>query len=524
MDVDPVHCIVDRLKISNQKYDKVPSDRHKNEGLDKDINFYSNREDSVRYIIDAADNYGKVIIHGQAYSGKTSLAQLLCSWFVDQGDCDVYAVDLLHYDWNTENFYSYFEQHTDIKLDTLFNKQRKDFARPVYIVLDEAQALNPHKDDDDVAKMSKNRFWKSMKAIDERSNLKFILFSVLEMRRRSGFGGTPIEFDANINCSKLSTSEYVEIVEDFNNRNVCGLSIDWDISSTIWDITDGHCGFVSRILSLLNTPSKKPIQEQLFSNDFWVKLGDIRAIPKIIELEEPVDTLYRDLIVHGTLPLDKETRLLVLYGIAEEDDDYIKFGCNVYRDVCLDRYYKDDHRKSSADSLTDLVLIVLKELSLEDMRSTYSKGSDGYPLEVYYQNHFKKYFIKHTKEDIHVHSEVQYVNGARANGKVDFYINSECKWMLELLINGSRDKEYLHEHLTRENKKYKNIERNEYMVVDITFNNQSKYDFTKSLKKHAKAYIVIIENDFFDAADKSLKFKVYYCDEQGNYDVIYTSI
>mmetsp|Transcript_11136 Transcript_11136/g.24820 ORF Transcript_11136/g.24820 Transcript_11136/m.24820 type:complete len:167 (-) Transcript_11136:1099-1599(-) len=118
------------------------------------------------------------------------------------------------------------------------------------------------------------------------------------------------------------------------------------------------------------------------------------------------------------------------------------------------------------DSLDQLVRLSVASLSALRLRNSVD---DGFPKEAAFQHFFNEAMSMHLTVENFLIAELNTwavdSSGKEISGELDFYIDGQLQWCLELLRNGDK----IGEHLVRfhpHSGKYREVKARQYLVVD----------------------------------------------------------
>ena len=158
------------------------------------------------------------------------------------------------------------------------------------------------------------------------------------------------------------------------------------------------------------------------------------------------------------------------------------------------------HRLNSnvmPDNLASLVRAAVGKMSATALQQSVVDDIDK-PKEAVYQHMFMQALHACTPASVLICPELtrvfpdETIQAGTISGELDFYLNSDLRWGIELLVNGSR----YGEHMSRfENGgKYVPLQMKDYAVVDLR-----KGDPT-NVQKHEKRITVFFEHNFKSCA------------------------
>ena len=134
-------------------------------------------------------------------------------------------------------------------------------------------------------------------------------------------------------------------------------------------------------------------------------------------------------------------------------------------------YFYPDRGSENPRCIEDLTLAAIRSMSAELLRSSVAESTD-FPNEATFQHLFMQGLTKNTKHTTQVLPELSKVfpvlrGGAygKIAGRIDFFVNGDLRWGIELLIKGNRRK--AHRDRFSAGGKYANLNCNGFIVVDL---------------------------------------------------------
>jgi hypothetical protein len=201
----------------------------------------------------------------------------------------------------------------------------------------------------------------------------------------------------------------------------------------------------------------------LRSGEFTTFLKRCYALPE--HLPESGRARIIDTILHSNAESKVDDVLLEPYiraGILGRTGDFACVGATwFYNRNCF------PHRAFSVpSSLDDLVRLSVASLSASRLKRS---SVDGFPKEAAFQHFFNEAMSTHLTIDNFLIPELNTwamnPNGEEISGELDFYINGQLQWCLELLRKGDKIGERLARFYPHEGK-YREVASREFLVVD----------------------------------------------------------
>jgi hypothetical protein len=158
-------------------------------------------------------------------------------------------------------------------------------------------------------------------------------------------------------------------------------------------------------------------------------------------------------------------------GILVQDEDRgIRFSSPLARRFYWQVFFAKREKDNPPD-LDSLVMKVLKNLSRSSLQKSITREK-GFPNEATFQHLFMEGLALFTKPTCSIIPELaetfpseESSSSSRIPGKIDFYLNSNLMWRIELLVGGRG----IGEHISRFQKggKYSRLECSDWVVIDI---------------------------------------------------------
>ena len=153
-------------------------------------------------------------------------------------------------------------------------------------------------------------------------------------------------------------------------------------------------------------------------------------------------------------------------GILDHNQDGGNYTfASVQARNCVFRWIFGDRPVKNPASLRSLLETVLSKLSTTSLRMSTTEGV--FPLEAVFQHQFYSICVLSLPGKCKVYSEyaIRAADDERIQGRIDFFINDNLRWGVELLVNGDR----LQEHLERfsPSGRYRGLNSSDYIVVDF---------------------------------------------------------
>lgn len=204
---------------------------------------------------------------------------------------------------------------------------------------------------------------------------------------------------------------------------------------------------------------------RLRTGDFTIKLKRCYAVPE--NLPEAGRTRIVDTILmpNRTTESQENDELLAPYvraGILGRDGDFSCLAAMWFYNSCC----FPGRTWSVPASIDDLITLSVEKLSASRMRNSLQ---DDFPKEAAFQHFFNEAMSMNLTNTNFLIPELNTwatgENGEEISGELDFFINGQLQWCVELLRNGDK----IGEHLARfepRTGKYRNVQARDYLVVD----------------------------------------------------------
>ena len=450
---------------SGQKRSKPttpPSPSLKNDGIALD-RLHLPRYSVVDKIYNTAKNSQHVVIGSPAGTGKTSLIQLLQKKLRDEG------ANVIRLNMSSAYAADYYitklreKQIDPADADSLENLQN------TWLLLDDAQRAYTE---------DFNRFWESVvKDIGgaDAKGLFVVIAATYDLSTpESPACFKPLEHvDAYIN-----ESEARELLQMHYSSWGYG---DWEEfrstqlkMSALLPLAEPplfHVGVIMAGILMLNQLRKNANQLQLTEQMALVKLRHRAFIPflkrcfALGNLPEGYKDQLLDAVIGKNEFILAEDAILGPFlraGVLNEKGNFTCMAATwFYNDQCF-----PNRSLTTPADLDSLVRNVVSILSAKRLSDTLE---NGFPKEATFQHLFNEAMSQllkvHNKVIPELNTQVTPTHGSNGTGELDFYINGNLKWCLELLRMGDKIGNHL-ERFNPLNGRYRNVEMNDYLVVD----------------------------------------------------------
>ena len=417
------------------------------------------REAAVEGILRTAREGQYVVIGSSAATGKTALLQLIRQKLKSQGS-NVIRISLrdIGYDAIQAQFRDKGITHDFDALEQVRN---------TWLLLDDAQSVYEPK---------YFPLWeflvKDIASAGISSNLKVIIAATYDLRTP----GSPVQFRDLPHISAAATEE-----EARHLFHIYASAWGWDqwdqfqdnlVSLSELTSSHYHLGVVIAGLRLLDELRKMPGQQGL---DEAKALSCLRSETFIYRL----DRCFEILDNASDEARDRILECLLSGSFSDVGDDamlstFVRAGIldtrGQFSNLAAQWYYNrrcfPSRSLTTPDCLDDLVISAVKSLSAKRLRDTLV---DGFPKEATFQHLFNEALSVHLPLRCFVIPEFNTfatnADGELETGELDFYINGELQWCLELLRLGDK----IGEHVSRFDEyhgKYREINSKSHLVAD----------------------------------------------------------
>ena len=437
------------------------------------------RKDIVQNVIEVASASQYVVIGSPPATGKTSLMQLVgvaletagqkvCYFAVRPGDEGV--------KWLFDKLV--LSAGIDLRNGIWTSAALRDFPR-VWILIDDAQNAYD------------KQFWSFWEALvkDLRSTLggaadklRCVIAATYDLSTRD----SPVHFQGLAHIPPRGSRLVLTPDEAEELYAARAQDRDWetwtDFKETLMRISSGHIGVLMQGLRMLEdarvTPPRRLLHERdaldwLRGGKFFAFLGRCFPDPGVIPQDQRDHILNS--IVHAA-SLAPSGDAMEVDGVEEVSQLASLrragvlapgggFTCKAAEWYYYNRIFPE--RSSSAPpNIEALVMDAVSSMSATRLRGACDNGR--FPKEAVFQQLFNEAMSRHLPRRNIIIPELNTkaeVGGETKSGELDFYINSELKWALELLREGDS----VGEHLSRfhpKSGKYRSVGAKAYLVVD----------------------------------------------------------
>jgi hypothetical protein len=483
---------MNQISHVSSMFSSLGSTNHSSDGIDlNNSTSYIPREELIEEILNAMQSQMFVILSAPPGSGKTSVLQLLTKkltncYFVQLNDA-VNATEKL-------------KKITGIDLRD-FESIKKIKNQSMVVLLDDAQEQYLDKS-----------FWvgliKNLKIHCLDIHLKFVIATTYLTRISTGL--SPAEL---IGLSKFTHESFIlnksEANDIFRIRNGDVVFKDFSLfKSILFNECGGNPAMISISVVCLTKHFKldgnfteSDVLQRYFSSDFIASMH--RCFVPLSRWDNVAMELLRSIYVQKEVTSfqDSDLKLIALFirdGVLEEiGNNKISFTTPMAK-----RYYSQKmfpfRSKENPGDLLSLIKSTIKLMSAKTL-SDLASGRN-FPKEAGFQQIFMNCLCQNLTPSTVITSELSAIfpetetSGTyeQISGSLDFYINSDLRWGIELLVNGDKIKE----HIDRFSKKgkYEPLNCKDYVVVDF----RSSFDGTPTnVSRHEKRVCVFFKERNF---------------------------
>jgi hypothetical protein len=373
--------------------------------------------------------------------------------------------------------------------------------------------------DDSQNKYDETDFWK--KLIKESPtwlprNLSFVISATYMLSPSSE---SPVEFESLNRIARkdmlLGVDEYQVFMESpLGLPKTMGTPT---ILNVIWNECGGLIGAVrlsvQYILSIFNkdeTPPESGILREYFSSKLVEGMvrcfGSTHSKPVSKDLENCLVNCFLGGIHWLAHPGEVEkTQLIQLKkcGILEVTGHGVGFTSPLARRFYAQLLFPNRSAESEKpNTLLGLTIKTIGSMSASLLRNSVTR-SDSFPKEAVFQHLFMVALAQSTPPDCMIYPELSEVFPdpqaeietivpapiTRISGEIDFYLDGEYHWGIELLVKGDRIQEHV-ERFSR-NGKYHALATEDHIIIDFR-----PCPVSKKIHRYTKKLTVFFENDF----------------------------
>ncbi len=314
----------------------------------------------------------------------------------------------------------------------------------------------------------------------------------------------------------LSEEEFDEMITIFGSLF---FPLPESVQQKIFALTNGHAGLIKIYLDkwsvrYVNAETRVPDLEDrlhtyIYSREMQYALLSTRGLPKSAELEslntrqqEHCYKIMDTILLEGAWssanlktknPLCLAATFLVKIGfILERSAKKFEFPTPIYANCYLIECHGEPGTESIVESFKDFILETFRRVNPNDLMETYSTGTSGKILERKWQMEFYRAACSVFAGRYFVSPDASTMIGL-TQGAVDFWIDDNLNWAIELLREGQDMKE--HAQRFEIGGRYAPLLKRaqEWCIIDI------RSEATKVRVKHPRMWHVMYTNDYKSA-------------------------
>lgn len=427
------------------------------------------REGLVNRIV-AEQHEGKrhVVLGSPPATGKTALLQLIESAF-SRGDQSVNTVKIPVTKYMSPEYIMNELDRKGISQQT----DRLAQLENTLLLIDDAQ--NAYGEEYDGV-------WQFVVKTLRNAKIKGHLFIVIATTYYIEVAGSPVVFKALPHFpSGLKGDETIALASEEADHLFSMHASRWGYGSwlqlrdTLKELSGCHIGVIVRGLSMLenvyksnerNSFSEEKAIDKLRDDEFLDTLSRCFSLP--LQTEEN-KVIFQRAIINALLGTSEKDMTedpllgqLVRGGILTKTGD---FTCKVVS-WYYNRKFFPNRASRAPNSLDDLVVSSVRRISASRLRGAIDKG---FPKEAAFQHLFNEAMsinLPHTCRVIpELNTKATRASGKKQTDELDFYVNGELQWAVELLRNGDMISEHI-KHFHKLIGKYREVPQRDYLVVD----------------------------------------------------------
>jgi hypothetical protein len=420
-------------------------------------------------------------------SGKTSLATCFRKFYQEHPHDEdgtfreIISITLLSY---SGDFDQLFKEY-NMNFEEAFTAPSKGTRR--LVIVDEIQIAYCWE--------RKHDFWPKIKKLlanTEVKNLSVLLLGAYGYSKTIAgeYFATPVDFPFafDLGTLRLKDEEWKEILDSYH-QTVAGnyIKISANVSDRIKQATKLHAGLARRCLWYLNekffdrAKAGEPISDDsllaaLISPGLIYAISDSRCLQHKRENLNPqqlklLDQIIADKKIVATNAIDADVlRPLIVGGtlvlLKKRSTDRLAFSAPIIRMAYISNAYGRTLQDSlQPRNLPETVIEAIKRMNPNYLKNSLSLGEKNRLVERQWQNEFYRALCSMLSINDYVSPDVGQVFGSK--GAIDFYINGNKKWAVELLREGDRMDE--HEERFLSGGVYASMKReiNDWLIVDF---------------------------------------------------------
>lgn len=420
------------------------------------------RAEIVKEIYNTAKEQQFVVIGSPAATGKTSLLQLLGKALKEEKGANVLKINV-----------------SDVGLDAMLQRfhekgivddeEKLQQLRNTWLLLDDAQNAYATR---------YAPLWQLVIKTISKADVDNNLFVVIAATYDLSTPESPVDFAAiahiNPKVSKPEARDLFLMHTEQWDFDGWGMYYDTLLRLSKFSESDYyHIGVVIAGIRVLNDKRKEPGRTGFNEEDALAALRSISFIEQLnrcFNLPSTMEPTYKDRLLYVVLGektsanfgYDATLAPLTRAGLLTKNGS---FSCIAARWYYNHRCFPNRAARAP-ESLEELIKLAVGSISAKRLRDTLV---NGFPKEAAFQHLFNEAMSIHLPIEHSIIPELNTFatdsNGNPVQGELDFYVNGDKQWCLELLRNGDK----IGEHVARFdacNGKYRKVAMKDYLVVD----------------------------------------------------------
>jgi energy-coupling factor transporter ATP-binding protein EcfA2 len=350
------------------------------------------------------------------------------------------------------------------------------------------------------------------------SNVRFIISSTHLL---SGGGPSPLAFQA---LPKLERSDFLlDPIESnkFLEMSVIGLPERLKIDKLKQVITRECGGLIGALRQSVDSlkerfakdakPSEPALLQHFLSNDLLSNMcrsfgethsdpieNDSKRFLKMIMVDGVFTKSWTDQQDQDTYSLLKNTGVLI-----EFPNKTFGFSSQLAKRYYYNKIFPDRAKTTNPSNLEELIRKVIGNMSATILKNSTTPGD--FPKEAVFQHLFMEGLARYTMHDCCICPELSkifpsgIINSSihqTIPGEIDFYLNGDLRWGIELLVNGDGIGEHI-DRFTLPDGKFVSLAVKDYTVVDFRRNSTGQ---PTNISKHSNRITVFFQKDDYSIA------------------------
>jgi len=453
------------------------------------------------------------LVRSPPFSGKTTLANILGDYLRGKQH-NVISISMLdmetyHADRDIQSFDNFWMTSVGISWTQCANSNE-----PIDIMLDEVQMIYG----------LAGFFWAKIKLLMQtgtrNKNVRILLLGMYGDTDSIGTTATPVQlkYTVGLNTLRLRSDEYEKLVDRLikvSATNGLTMRIPDIVRNAIFNITLGHPGITREALDFLRDRYRRGVRDApgmlrlLVSPAFRNSMQETRALRWLTQdfTQEQEQFLRKALYQMGSessFPIDTWTNSTVTKIIKDfkhcgiltdtitadnnpEGSTLLQFAVPLVRVILGQRLFTSSQALRTAENFEEFLTLSISRMQPSKLRISLSKTSNESRI---YERAWQMEWFRAASTAVPPQSSLSPDVGPifGATGFLDFYVNNNLEWGVELLREGDRMKE--HAGRFADGGQYENIPLKRWVIID--FRHESK----GLLKAKPNYWHVIYDNDY----------------------------